>query len=988
MAGHTQSTQRDAIESAPGSDQETGLDAAVAIAVEDFLGKLRRGEQPAVEDYEIRYPAAAEELRRVLPTLELLEAAKTRSPNPDLRTDATSHEQLGDFRIVREIGRGGMGIVYEAVQESLGRRVALKVLAPHSLLDAKTVRRFQREARSAAQLHHTNIVPVFGVGEEHGRHYYVMQFIVGQGLDGVIRALRCELAPGSEFERDAEPDASEQVADSEVVQSGLSTANLLEGQTAASSSFGSANTPRHWRNVARVACEIANALSHAHAQGTLHRDIKPSNILLDAGGTTWISDFGLAKAVDDEDLTTTGEVLGTLRYAPPEALQGKYDARSDVFGLGVTLYELSALRPARDATRREHLLRQVAHESAPRLDRLQPAIPRDLHTIVHKAIDVDPARRYQNVSELADDLRRFANDEPIRARRTRRIERAWRWCRRNPAISLITAAAVLIIGLTTAVAFWNVRTARDDAVQAFVNEQAERRNANASERAAQASLKLANEATAKAAASLAAEKIQLKLAEERTAEAKENLVFARAAVARYLTVIGDSPKLKAKGLEPLRRVLLENAREFYDQLADQRGDDTDLHCDRGNGYLRLGQLMQDVGQAREALELMDTAEAILRPLHERSPNYRRVLERLIACYEAQSGVLQRSADLVAAENKSKAALELTHRLAELHPDEFAVRFRLAKAYELYGVCISRGNDTDRIIEAFETSLKQYRELLADHQDHFELRRETSETLSNLGLAYHRARRMSEAESALDEALAILNKLAEESPEHVRTLGGLALVQGSLTSLYRDTDRKEKAIEICRESIRRFSELAERRTEIIFYQEYLARNLSRLAELLSAKETQQEADAAFARAIEIRKAILQKTSLASHRVELVSALMDRAKTLTAAEQPSIALPLIDECIQLVAEMDAAEQKALLSPLANAGFSLHRSKALLAMGRGEDAGTAIRDALERAEKVQADRPNDSRASAFVEECRMMLASVEAATATAADSTVGEE
>ena len=201
-----------------------------------------------------------------------------------------------------------------------------------------------------------------------------------------------------------------------------------------------------------IGIQVAEALEYAHHQGTLHRDIKPSNLLLDGQGTVWVADFGLAKASDSDDLTHTGDIVGTLRYMAPERFEGRCDAGSDVYSLGLTLYELLARRPAFNKVDRAELIRQVTCEEPPRLRRLDPTVPRDLETIVHTAIEREPARRYAGAAALADDLRRFLAGRPVRARRISRAEHAWRWCRRNPAAAALVATVLALCAL--AVAWW------------------------------------------------------------------------------------------------------------------------------------------------------------------------------------------------------------------------------------------------------------------------------------------------------------------------------------------------------------------------------------------------------------------------------------------------------------------------------------------------------------------------------------------------------
>jgi serine/threonine protein kinase len=390
----------------------------------DLLDRIRaRGPLPANEETSAA-PPGNDGLSTGIDSLTMTQ------PHVTTLTVSAHLPKISGFRIIREIGRGGMGIVYEAEQEQLNRRVALKLLRPDMFRDERKVQRFEREVRAVARLHHTNIVPVFGVGEQDGHPYYVMQFIDGKGLHAVVDELRCQ----------AQADATQHAQDSVVA----SPSTLLES---AKSSSASAAARMYFENVARIGIQAADALDYAHRHGVLHRDIKPSNLLIDHGGTIWVADFGLAKTRDDDDLTSTGDVVGTLRYLAPERLQGRCDATADIYGLGLTLYELAAMRPAFGETDRLKLLDQVRHSDPPRLRSLVRRIPRDIETIIHKAVDRDPARRYPTASAMADDLRRFLDGWPIRARRVSAAERVVRWCRHNPG-----ATASLAIFLVAAIA--------------------------------------------------------------------------------------------------------------------------------------------------------------------------------------------------------------------------------------------------------------------------------------------------------------------------------------------------------------------------------------------------------------------------------------------------------------------------------------------------------------------------------------------------------
>jgi WD40 repeat protein/serine/threonine protein kinase/tetratricopeptide (TPR) repeat protein len=527
---------------------------------EDFAARYRRGERPSLKEYADKYPHLAAEICELFPALVEIERVEEDRQEPEERAragQAPPLRQVGDYCILREIGRGGMGVVYEAEQQSLGRRVALKVLAQHAAPDAKAVARFRREAKAAARLHHTNIVPVFEVGQEGTTCYYAMQFIQGQSLEQIVeelRGLRMALAdtigdnsvaklraaasrsslgspalsqaaqalltghfeleplavasplpsqPGPAALAAAPTDdgvPSARVRDMAVPAANMSATQsaMLPGQ--AEFTKASASHRHYFRSVARVGHQAATALAYAHARGIIHRDIKPSNLLLDQSGVVWITDFGLAKSEDD-DLTTTGEIPGTLRYMSPERFRGECDTRADVYALGLTLYEMLVLKPAFDARDRMQLIEQIGHEEPARPHSVDGQVPRDLETIVLKAIDKESGRRYESADAMAEDLRRFLGGEPIRARRLSVVERFSRWCTRNPAVAGLLAVVALSLLLGTAVATCFAIQANDNADQARRNE--ERANQNARKAEANEGKVLKEKAVADAARSAA-----------------------------------------------------------------------------------------------------------------------------------------------------------------------------------------------------------------------------------------------------------------------------------------------------------------------------------------------------------------------------------------------------------------------------------------------------------------------------------------------------
>ena len=384
-------------------------DEAVAELVEELANRLQAGEPVNLEAFIGQHPQHADQLRRLLPAVRVLaDLGKPASDRPE-----ASPQDLGDFRLLREVGRGGMGVVYEAEQRSLRRRVAVKVLPFAAVLDHRQLNRFHNEARAAALLQHPNIVPVYAVGHEQGVHFYAMQLVAGRTLAAVIAGLRRQVA--------LTPPAD----------------GVLH------------HKPDFFRAVARLGVQAAEALEHAHQQDVIHRDVKPGNLLVEDKGKLWVADFGLASVKGGGGLTSTGDLVGTLRYMSPEQVQSHIvDHRTDIYSLGVTLYEVLALAPAFPSDDRQELLRRVALEEPAPLRRLNPATPPELQVIVGKAMAKDPGERYATAGALAEDLQRFLDDRPIRARPPSWRQRARHWARRRRSlvVSLSVSAVLLLAG--------------------------------------------------------------------------------------------------------------------------------------------------------------------------------------------------------------------------------------------------------------------------------------------------------------------------------------------------------------------------------------------------------------------------------------------------------------------------------------------------------------------------------------------------------------
>jgi serine/threonine protein kinase len=486
-------------------------DPRVILAVEEYLAALEAGHRPKRQEFLARSPEIAAALGPCLDILEFVQTATPRFHSPEgdptevsstFGSEARPVTPLGDYRILREVGRGGMGIVYEAEQLSLGRRVALKVLPFAAGLDGKQLQRFKNEAQAAAGLHHAHIVPVYAVGCERGVHFYAMQLIDGQSLAALIRELR-QLAghenadevtasrPVSTVAQELASRGGAPVQPGPAVPqpTGLSTqpprtppapgSDLARQPAAARSNQHSLTSPAFFRTAASLGVQAARALEHAHQLGIVHRDVKPGNLLVDGCGQLWVADFGLAHCQGGGGLTLTGDLVGTLRYMSPEqalAKPGLLDHRTDVYGLGATLYELLTLEPAFPGQDREELLRQIAFEEPKPPRRLNPAVPAELETIVLKALAKAPEERYATAQELADDLGRFLKDEPIRARRPTLGQRLRKWARRHRPMVWALGVALVVALLNSAAVLWREKQWAEEALRlARQAQQAEQR---------------------------------------------------------------------------------------------------------------------------------------------------------------------------------------------------------------------------------------------------------------------------------------------------------------------------------------------------------------------------------------------------------------------------------------------------------------------------------------------------------------------------------
>ena len=439
------------------NDQRLDPDEArFAHLVERLATIILTNDDQQIDSFIDAHPSDRERLQRLLPTMRMMANTGANDSAASINDIARSVAEpcgnvafglgpgstLGDFRVEKEIGRGGMGIVYEAHQLSMGRRVALKILPFAGLAGDKPLKRFQNEVRAAALLDHSNVVSVFAFGEQRGIHYYAMQLVEGQSLATRLHQWRTSSVP-----RSSHPARKRDRLDSARAKQESTVCNAATSTHADHfrKLLSQASRSDFYRQVADLGKHAASALQHAHDQGVVHRDIKPANLLLDLEGQIRITDFGLANIESDVNLTATGELVGTLRYMSPEQAIGPraaQDYRSDIYSLGATLYEMLTLQPVIVGEDRADLLEQLRNDEPTPPRQLDPEIPTDLETILLKSLEKNPADRYQSAQEMADDLQRFLTGHTIQAARPTRTERLAKWARRN--VAWISAGSIAI----------------------------------------------------------------------------------------------------------------------------------------------------------------------------------------------------------------------------------------------------------------------------------------------------------------------------------------------------------------------------------------------------------------------------------------------------------------------------------------------------------------------------------------------------------------
>jgi serine/threonine protein kinase len=687
------------------------IESLVAEAADRFTDEVKQGRAPSIDEYAAQYPDIASIIRQVFPALAVLDAgpasqaalsaSPTSATGEVLGEGAPAIGLLGDFRILREVGRGGMGVVYEAEQISLGRRVALKVLPFAAMLDRQQLARFKNEARAAATLDHPNIVAIHSVGAERGVHYYAMQLIEGQSLAEVIAAMRQKSGVEEQRSRGAEEQRGSGVEELRssgveeqrsrgVVGQKLKTepTPLLHYSTTAlpkstpplhSSSGETAPVARlttlptfdsreYFRTIAQLGIQAAEALDHAHQNGILHRDIKPANLLVDDAGKLWITDFGLARMEQDAGMTMTGDLLGTLRYMSPEQALAKrvvVDHRSDIYSLGVTLYELLTLQPAFTGDDRQELLRQIAFDEPRKPRQINARLPQDLETIILKAIEKDPRDRYVTSQAFAEDLRRHVESRPINARPATPLQRLAKWARRHSTATAVSAAVLLLLLIGSSIGMALVWKERARTAQAL-------------------------------------------------SKAEDRLNLARQAVDEMYTQVAQRVLARDQELAPLQREFLQKALALYERFAEQESDDPVVRLDAASALHEVAGLHAQLGnhRAAEAAYKAEIAQLgdIRMPLADGEKNRQTQLVMALGSLGDLQVQLNQFAN---AESSFVKATALLDALVVAYPEDGKIRYCLGKLLQNRGRLYrnqERQGDAEaayrRAIEVWEASVRE------------------------------------------------------------------------------------------------------------------------------------------------------------------------------------------------------------------------------------------------------------------------------------------
>jgi hypothetical protein len=796
----------DATAADPGS-----ADPRLVAALDEYVAALERGVDEPLDAVLARNaalgPELLAELRECLEGVRVIHGAVLQARVASASGSGVAHgvgpdgeppREIGDYVLVREIGRGGMGVVYEAVERSLRRRVALKVLPFAAVLDQRQITRFRNEAQAAAQLHHPHIVPVFAIGQERGVHFYAMQHIEGQSVAQAIAELRTDraaptVAPSATTIDDLGARAPSHVAHKAVASDSTVPRPKPRGRLA---------SVEHLRAAACLAANAADALQHAHEYGVVHRDIKPSNLLLDRQAKVWVTDFGLARMQTDLGVTHTGDVVGTLRYMSPEQARGRadqIDGRTDVYALGATLYELVTLEHAHRGETRSELLDSVERVEPISPRRLNPAIPIDLETIILRAMAKDREARYATARDLADDLRRFLDGRPTVARPPSGAELVGRWLRRHHRLVATGVACLAIVAACSLVG------------ALLVYSEQQRTSAALDE------------------------------SQRHAARAQRHYQQARGLVELFGGELADQIAT-LPGSEGLRRRVIEDTLAYYEQfLADAAGDPT-LAAAVAETRVKAAAAAERLGRLDVALASYNAAEVALRERLAGDPQDRATLEWLARSTGNRGRLLASRGDASGARLALDEAIALGRELLAAQPKDAASSANLAES--LAGRAMVEGpsgaSAAQRQLREAIQHLEHAQRVEPDNAEHARRLAVANDNLSYV----LRGISVPEALAASDRAAAILEALVVAAPGNDAYRCDMAMAANNRGAIAVTAGDWSAAIEAYQRAVRELERLARRAPLVPRHRSELALAEGNLAMALARNRQADESDLAF------------------------------------------------------------------------------------------------------------------------------------------------
>jgi hypothetical protein len=844
-------------------------DEQLALILDEYLAEMESGLPPDADSLLREHPELADELSSCLESLQLVHDAtrnlRTAHGAEKPKPAVPRAKRIGEYRLIREIGRGGMGIVYEAHQDSLNRRVALKILPFAAVLDQRQIARFRNEAQAAAQLHHPNIVPVFAVGQERGVYYYAMQFIEGRSLDEVVSLERSDAKT-----IDASPETPDNIA--------ASDASTVRLRRASGSTLESVSQAERCRNIARLGVQAAEALGHAHEVGIVHRDIKPSNLLLDHQSKLWITDFGLARMQTEASVTMSGDVVGTLRYMSPEQASGRpelVDSRTDIYSLGATLYELLTLEPALPGDDRNALMRRLEQERITPLRQLNSAVPVDLETIVHHAMAAVPQERYATGQELADDLNRFLAGKSPRAQRPTLVDHATRWTRRHRSLVTIAAASVVLMSILSTVGMFL----------------------------------LARESSRKEAALHTAE-VNAREARENLQRAEEHYRLARDVVDRFGIRTADR-LIDTPGTEEIRDDLIADTLGYYEEFVNRAQHDPQLRDELALAHYKSGVLAARLGRPEQADIAYRRAKTLLTTIVRERRGDIEARSRLALAHNNLGLLLVDQNKLAAARKEYEQAIALGEKLVKLAVGRTELVNHLSEAEANHGMLLFRLGQDEHARQAISKAIARLQPLVDEG-------RAGPRLVRNLAICYNnyshilRTSNAEDAEQASRRAVDILQRLIGTYPNSDVYQGDLALCYNNLATILSNRNELDEAVACYRHAAELQLQMARKAPSIVRHRSELAISLNNLGVVYCRQQLSDAADQSFQQARQVFETLADDyPHQLQYRSGLAALLNNQGLALVKADRPRDALPAYDAAV--AAQRTALEQAADSEPL---------------------------------------------------------------------------